>query len=186
MNPVQLANQKVVDGVKLKSEDNKPVSYAEKRYRLVQNVNFVQFESHDKPDTNASQSKIISNEVTEQEKKLLSNEDGSKLTDSWRESTKSKDLERIKSDPGLMRTAKSMIPRPKHSTTSSQSDSIPGQMVGKFNKPSPKDSEDQSDNGEHNRIKGGIELGLDGYYHGNILSNKIEDLDGKDSLFPIY
>ena len=39
------------------------------------------------------------------------------------------------------------------------------------------EEEDKTVNGDALRIKGGIEIGADGYYHGNILSEKIEGIN---------
>ena len=53
-------------------------------------------------------------------------------------------------------------------------------MVVIFRETKPEDSE-KSGNGTENLIKGGIEIGKDGYYHGNILSYPAENFESNYS-----
>ena len=53
-------------------------------------------------------------------------------------------------------------------------------LVVIFRETKPEDSE-KSGNGTENLIKGGIEIGKDGYYHGNILSYPAENFESNYS-----
>ena len=177
-----------MNGQKLDPDIGQAVSYTEKRYRLIPNVNFVEFDSHQKKPEDGSNHDHISsknkNSSGEEERKL-SRDDQSKDSFSLDHSQKSKGIERVKSDPGKIRTIKSMMTG-QHFPDSTDSDEKTSEdgpvMAGKFGKPNPtntKDSDDQTDNGENKRIKGGIIAEQDKYYHGNIHSERIEAYDGK-------
>jgi hypothetical protein len=148
INPVNSLAQRILNGKRDASERGQSVPYIERRYRLIPNVNFVPFdvtykkEGKDVMSNSGMDSSKYENKKNdgEAERKLMSGDDHSKSTDSLDNSNKSKRLERIKSEPGKIRTTRSMVAGQDLDITDSQDDSSNGHVLdrkfgkdGKFN-----------------------------------------------------
>jgi hypothetical protein len=143
INPVNSLAQRILNGKRDASEQGQSVPYIERRYRLIPNVNFVPFDetykkgvkdviSNSGMDSSKYRSKKDDGEA---ERKLLSGDDHSKSSDSLKNSNKSKNLERTKSEPGKIRTTRSMIADQDLNITDSQDNSSDGQVLDrKFGK----------------------------------------------------
>jgi hypothetical protein len=143
INPVNSLAQRILNGKRDASQRGLSVPYIERRYRLIPNVNFVPFDdtykkgvkdviSNSGLDSSKYRSKIDDGEA---ERKLLSGDDHSKSSDSLNNSNKSKIFERNKSEPGKIRTTRSMVAGQDLDITDSQDDSSDGQVLDrKFGK----------------------------------------------------
>ena len=120
------------------------------------------------------------NDNNEEEKKL-SSRNNSKKNNPNRLNTQDSEvkLERIKSESEPFKKIKTRVDKSgKKSLEEDISESTQDAPVEC--QPKCKEDEDKTDYGASKMIKGGIVTGTDGYYHANIISEKIEDPEGNE------